>query len=174
MTTSSYADLYSTAEAEGNLNKGGGSSEQVPAGPYNGVVTFVSYDKQPVDGKKFGLRIEISEGPLAGKTVWANVGMSKKHPKSATAFFITAEKFGLSREFFFRTPPPSDREVAGFFKDVPVTVEISHRDWNGKTVQDGRITSVNKSQPTIGSGPSVPTPPAPPAFNPLGGPIGGN
>lgn len=183
MSSSSYADFYDAAEKEGNLNAGG-SSELLPAGQYNGVVEQVKIDT-PADGKKFGLRVRITEGPLAGKSAWANLNLKKNNPRGATAFFISCEKFGLTKDFFFRSPAPTDNEVASFFKDVPVTIEITHREWNDKTVQDGRIVSVNKAvgvptapvapvpqvAPPLPAQESVTVAVAAPSYNPLGAPI---
>lgn len=167
MSSSSYGDFYDLAEKEGNLNAGGSQSDTVPDGPYDGVVKFVN-QKHPAEGKKFGLLVEISAGPYAGKNVWANIGMSKSNPRSASAFFITLEKFGLTSDFF--KTGPSDSQVAAAMKDVPVTIDISHREWNSKVIQDGRISSVNK---VSGLPTTAPLPPVvqQPVINPVAQPV---
>lgn len=176
MSTDSYADFYAAAEKEGNLNAGG-AAELLPTGVYDGVIVFAKTDST-ADGKKISLKVELSEGPLRGKVGWANLNLKKGNPRGAAAFFITCEKFGLTKDFFFRNPAPTDNEVISAFKDVPVTIEFTHREWNGKTVQDGKIVSVNKVAgipvapvvvPTSGVLPASAAPAAPAAFNPLGG-----
>lgn len=183
MSSSSYAEFYDAAEKQGNLNAGG-ASEHLPSGQYNGVVEYVKIDTT-AGGKKFGLRVRVTEGPLAGKTAWANVDLKKGNPRAATAFFITCEKFGLTKDFFFRSPAPTDNEVAAFFKDVPVTIELTHGEWNDKPQQYGKVVSVNKAAgvptapvapvpqvaPPVPAQESVTVAVAAPSYNPLGAPI---
>lgn len=184
MSSSSYADFYELAEKEGNLNAGGGATELLPEDLYTGRVFNVKHTPK-ADGKKIGLQVEITEGPLAGKKLWANLQFSKGKPKGVTAFFITAEKFGMTKEFFFRTPAPTDAEITNNINGKTITVKVTHGEWNNQPQQYGNVDSV------VGGGliPGVVAPVAPvapvgivpasvptpvsvqPAFNPLGGPV---
>lgn len=183
MSSSSYADFHKQADDAGALG-----DPILPADEYVGRVVSVKITSANGD-KKIGVRLEITQGPLAGKKVTSWLNLKKAKPTVTAIFFNTANKFGMGKEFWFRTPAPTDSEVESHFSNKAVrftTTEPSY--FNGKASQFVNVQEVLNSNPTALVGAAAvaavtPVAPAhavvatgaglqpPAAFNPLGGPV---
>ena len=122
MGSISYGEAYANLAKEG-LDVGSASGDKIPEGPYTAVVTRTNVREDDTK-KQFGLQLEITEGEYAGKKVWANPSIIPSKPKVTQAFFITASKFGMDKDFFSRLPAPSDQEVLNRFDNQTVSIKV--------------------------------------------------
>jgi len=85
-------------------------------------------------GRIFGIRVEVNDPALLGKTLTMRI----RHPK------ITAPSGRSGTETFFRTStPPGQREI-GYYFAFEHTYEIAEGDWTFEVVHDGQVLAAKK------------------------------
>jgi hypothetical protein len=85
-------------------------------------------------GRIFGIRVQVNDPALLGKTVTMRI----RHPK------MTAPSGRSGTETFYKTStPPGQREI-GYFFAFEYTYEIAEGDWTFEVVHDGKVLAAKK------------------------------
>ena len=89
MAVENYAELYAKAIAES-----GTGSEVLPDGPYNVKIGTVKPGAANNGKFRVGIRLEVLDGPHAGKSTWVNQTFSPENPKAVAVFLRILKQLG--------------------------------------------------------------------------------
>lgn len=141
MANMSFDDLYEQAVKEGGLGTSG-PGDLLPEGKgYFGTVTGGKIYLG--DGKKeWKLDVTVVGVDHGGKIVHPKMAILQTQPKVTAAFFITSAKFGMDRDFFHRTPKPSDQEILDRIIGKDIQFSVVHKNSGDKSYQNIYIDDV--------------------------------
>lgn len=131
MTTVDYTQLYANALAEA-----GAGSEVVPDGEYAVRVAQVRKGQSKANSKpQVGIRLEILEGPNAGKSTWVNQTFTADNPSAIAVYIRIMKSLGVPDSAIAAGVAPADMADYIVIGSLGVATLGSHA-WNDNKYQD--------------------------------------
>jgi len=127
--------------------------ELLPPGDYDVLITSAEAKTSSTNKLMIAVRMQIINGPHAGRPVWNNFTLDPETPGAAAFFFRCMKVFGLD-ETFFRANP-SVEFVTQALKGCGARVTIGHRTHLGEP-----MLNIERFEPLPGR--RVVSPPIPP------------
>jgi hypothetical protein len=136
----------------------------LPPGDYDMVVTSAEAKTSSTNKLMIAVRMQIVNGPHAGRPVWNNFILNPEDPHELSLFFRNMKVFGLDETFFRANPSPE--AAAEALKGCGARVTLGHRTYHGE-----KMLNIERFDPLPGRRvvpPPFPRPPfdAPPASKP--------
>lgn len=158
MASMDWSTLLEAAAAEGFSN------EILPDGPYEVRVESAQVGNSKQGKPQIGIRLRITSGPNANKSVWDNLTVTTDNPKAMAVFFRKCNAYGAGPELFSRGAGLD--EIAAAMVGRTGTVQLGHREWNDNTYQQVNSFKADADVPGVPSAPAAPFVPAAPTLVP--------
>lgn len=120
----------------------------IPPDTYVCVVDKAEAGLTKTGNPKIDLTLKVAEGDFKSRVVWGRVNFATNSPASMAITVSQLAEFGVTRQWL-ATNNPSTAQIASKLVGKPISVQVSHREYEGKQYYD--VKRYKKAETPAGS-----------------------